>query len=313
MLFKIGIFLCLAFAFSGAFYLLQKSKLITKKLKEAYQSMDAASLQRARENKRGLVFQEGKKRGWLDKYEHLFLYSGLKRRFPSITVEIWSVCILLSSAGAYGVALLIGKDWFLSILAMAGDIFILIFLEMLLAMKNYKAVDSNLMEFLNLLGNYSITAGEVTGVFHQISRYLEEPLQSALDECYYEAQTSGNTDIALLALADKIEHPKFKELISSIEVCARYSADFSLVVSNSRKIIQDAARARQERKALASEALVNIFLISVLSVVLLVIADQLVEGSIWSIMLHTPIGWACMAIVGAIYLFFYMQLVKAER
>lgn len=125
----------------------------------------------------------------MDKYEHLFLYSGLKRRFPSITVEIWSVCILLSSAGAYGVALLIGEDWFLGIPAMAGDIFILLFLEMLLAMKNYKTVDSDLMEFLNLLRN-------------------------------------------------------FKELISSIEVCARYSADFSLVVSNSRKIIQDAARAR---------------------------------------------------------------------
>lgn len=56
MLFKIGIFLCLAFAFSGAFYLRQKSKLITKKLKEAYQSIDAASLQRARKNERGLVF-----------------------------------------------------------------------------------------------------------------------------------------------------------------------------------------------------------------------------------------------------------------
>ena len=80
----------------------------------------------------------------------------------------------------------------------------------------YRSVNDNILKCLNFLGNYSLTAGEITGVLGQVSKYMEEPLKGVMEECAYEAQMTGNSSTALLAMAEKVEHPKFKELALSL-------------------------------------------------------------------------------------------------
>lgn len=53
------------------------------------------------------------------------------------------------------------------------------------------------------LGNYSLTAGEITSVLGQVSKYMEEPLRSAMEECAYEAQITGDHSTALLTMAER--------------------------------------------------------------------------------------------------------------
>ena len=43
-----------------------------------------------------------------------------------------------------------------------------------------RVTNENLLKCLNFLGNYSLTAGEITMVLGQVSRYVEEPLKGAL-------------------------------------------------------------------------------------------------------------------------------------
>ena len=61
-------------------------------------------------------------------------------------------------------------------------------------------------------GKLQPDCGEITGVLGQVSKYMEEPLKGVMEECAYEAQMTGNSSTALLAMAEKVEHPKFKEL-----------------------------------------------------------------------------------------------------
>ena len=68
-----------------------------------------------------------------------------------------------------------------------------------------RVTNENLLKCLNFLGNYSLTAGEITMVLGQVSRYVEEPLKGALEECAYEAQTTGDSSLALLSMAERIE------------------------------------------------------------------------------------------------------------
>lgn len=308
---KAIVFVCLAFGFGGGIYILRKGRYLRKTLQEAYETLDTAAFERARGRKKELLMLQ-ERAGWLGKMEEKLIYSGLPKRFPFLSVEIWILVQLGCSIAVYLTGSLLGS-WRMGFTAAAVTLFILNFMVILMGNRNYKAVNEDLMPFINLLGNYSITAGEVTGVFGQISKYVKEPLSSALDECYYEAQTSGDSGLALLSLADKIEHPKFKEIIRNIEVCSRYSTNFNLLVNKSRKEIQDYMHARQERRAMANESLVNMFLLLAMLVITLLIVDQLIEQSIWAVLAGTIVGHAALILVAVMLVLYIIELSNTNK
>jgi Flp pilus assembly protein TadB len=281
-------------------------------MKEVYENIDSASVIRAREHKKELNRLENKS-GFVGKLEHKFIYSGLGRTFPFLTPELWIAIRLVSAAGVYAAAIIFGGHWILGAAASAILIIIFYVIESLLCRKNYQSTEKNLLEFLNLIGSYSISAGAVTEICNQVSKYMDDPLKNALEECYYEAQTSGNPSLALLSLADKIEHPKFKELTKNIEICSRYSADFVTVVSASRKSIQDFLKAKQEQKSLAQESIINMMILLLMLVVMLFMTDQLITASIWDILLHTTIGQICLTIAIVLQAIFAWKVRTANK
>ncbi len=309
---KIVIFLGLFFSFFGLFYLLRKSQILKSKLREAYDSIDSTSMQRAKEHKRNLaIFEE--QSGIVGRLERRFLYSGLGSMFRFLTLELWLVIRILIAVASYFISFFLLRSWLYGLVVAIASLGVLYVIESLLIHKNYKAVDENLLEFLNILGNYSVTAGEVTGIFNKVSWYMREPLKSALNECYYEAKTTGNTNMALLTLADKIEHPRFKELIKNIEVCARYSANFSLVVKNSRKVLQQHVRARQERKGMAQEAMLNMFVTLLMLLIVFIVVDKFLNASMWHVLCDTTIGRIALLAVATLVLSFVWQIMTTDR
>lgn len=309
---KIFVGISIFFGFSTLFYYLRKNSLLKRKLYEAYETIDAVSIQRAREHKRELALLHRRK-GYFYHMEEKLVYSGLPRQFPFLTTELWILALLFSGITAYFIGTWISQAWLIGLGIAAADVLLLLLLEELLAYRNYRAVEENLLEFLNLLGNYSITAGEVTGVLNQISRFVPEPLCTVLDECYYEAQTSGDANLALLSMGDKIEHPKFKEFIHNLEVCSRFSADYSVLIGNSRRELQDYKRARQERKTMATEALINMVMLLGMLLVTLILVNEMIDMSIWTILLDTIVGRVCMGIVGVLIALFTWEIATADK
>lgn len=314
---KIFIFLCLSGSFCSLFYQLRKSGLLQNKFKEASSALDEASLARARKEKRNALIQQAEDKSFLEKLIEVpaknFVYSGLGRIFPGLTVEIWLLLIIGSSGLLYFGLLALLKNFLTAAFATAFYMGTVFLFEKVLAKKNYKSVDNNLIHFLNHLGNFSQVNGEITTVFHQVSRYLPEPLNNVLEECYYDAQTSGDASAALYTLADKIEHEKFKEIISNIEVCTNYTSNFKVVVDNCRKSLMEEQRARRERKAMADEAILNIAILTILLVVALVLTNSLLEITLWNVLFHTAIGRAALCIMGSCYLMFFWKISNTER
>jgi len=137
----------------------------------------------------------------------------------------------------------------------------------------YRSVNDNILKCLNFLGNYSLTAGEITGVLGQVSKYMEEPLKGVMEECAYEAQMTGNSSTALLAMAEKVEHPKFKELARNLEISIRYMADLTTLVDSSRRSVREYLRTEEERKGMLREAAINMGLLAAMSVFALMTED----------------------------------------
>lgn len=297
----------LAVGFTALFLWIRKESILHQLWHRAYDSLETAAARRVRDNRRSLQLLQGK-RGFWQRMEQRLLYSGISRRFPSLTPEFWILGNLAAGMTVYFLALLLGASWQKALLA-AGGLWLLVSGAVNQRMShNYNATDENLMKFLDFLGNYSITSGEITAVLGQVSPYVGEPLRGVLDACYYEAQTSGDTGIALLAMAEKIQHPKFQELVRNLEISLRYSADLTVLVSQSRRSLREYTRMRQERKSLVREAWVNILILGAMTLVILKALEALVGIPLSEIMLHTLPGIGCLAVIGVILLLFYRQV-----
>jgi len=309
---KIVFFIFLLLAFYFLFDWMGQERILRKYLKRTYRSLDAQARRRLRENRRALLLMQ-KQKGFWYRVEQRLIYSGLQQRLPGLTPEVFIVLILLLSAAVY-----VPAAWVAGTVlgGLAGIGLVLgigyLCLSTLMA-KNYRSVNDNLLKFLDFLGNYSITAGEVTGILNQISKYMDEPLKSVLDECYYEAQTSGDASLALLSMAEKIEHPKFKELVRNIEISIRYSADFTSLVLNSRRSVREHLRTRQERKALVNEAVINMILLAGMSVIILISVEQLIGTSIWLLLCFTLPGRIALAAILIIFGLLYRQVRNMDR
>lgn len=313
---KVIIFILLLVSFTGFIYYLRKTKIIKQTLEDVRAALNEASIERARAAKRDILFQQNKVGLWdriLEAPSKRFTYSGLGYLLHGVSFEIWIFLKITTAAILYFIVFAISKQVLSGFAALVIYFAVFYGVEQFLAYRNYKLVDEKLINLVDLMSNFSITSGEITSIFHQISRYLPNPLSNALEECYYDAQTSGDTSVALYTMAEKIEHPMFKEFVRNIEICANYTANFSIIIKNSRKLIQDEQRAKKERRAVANDNLVDMFIISLVLVAALFITDYLIDTSIWMILFQTGIGRLGLLVIGFIYFIFAVSVITAER
>ena len=271
--------LILSFLFGGFFLLfreLEALKHIADTLKKTRIGMNAASRQRSLADRQKLLSVQEKHSRWYSMEQQL-QYCGVKSRFPGITAEWWILGNLAAASMIFtAVSLLRGPGLGAAAVLLCGVLESLIFRR--LRKLNFRRTETNLTKLLDFLDNYSVASGEITGIFGQISRYMDEPIKSALDTCCYEAATTGDVSMALLAMQEHIEHPKFKELARNIEVSVRYCADFSVLVNSSRRSLREYLKVSQERKGMLREAAVNLGLLAGMSAAVLHIVGTFTES-----------------------------------
>lgn len=281
-------------------------------LRRTQAGMEGAARQRSLADRQNLLAIY---RGFslLSKLEHELHYSGLRIRFPFFTVEMWIVVNVLLGVFLFSMSMLFSKNVIVSGCAVLSAAMIEYVVLRICKAHTMRTVNDNLLKFLDFLGNYSITAGEVTGIFNQISKYMEEPLQSVLEECFYEAQTTGDAGMALLSMAEKVEHIKFKELVRNMEISIRYCADFTALVSSSRKSMREYLRIVEERKGMLREAMINMVLLLGMSVMVLITVDKLIAVSIWEILFDTMVGRAGLGVIILVFLLFARKVSRIHE
>ena len=306
------VFVLLFVGFAGFFYRIRWLEWLERLLRQTKNGVEEASRRRLLENRRNLLTLQKKHTLWYQLEQELH-YSGWKRRLPFLTAEGWIAGNVVLVSVVFILSLSLFGHWLWAVILALGLVSIEIICLWACKMWEMQSVNNNLLKFLNFLGNYSITAGEVTGIFKQVSRYVEEPLKSALAECCYEAQTTGDVGEALLSMAEKIEHPKFKELARNMEVSIRYCADFSLLVVTSRKSVREYLRLGAERKGMLGEAVVSILLLLVMSLFSLVTVDKLITVSIWNVVWNTLPGRIALLIVAGTMVLIIRQFYRIHK
>lgn len=309
---KIVTFFLLCIFFGVGIYWMKKERMVRNLLFQTIAFLDTSTKKRIEEKRKNTLLWEQSK-GILYEIEKQLLYSGITRKWSFITPEVWFCINVLLSVVVYFLGMLLSRNWIVAF-STVGFVQIMIqsFVQFLISYY-FNATDADLIKFLDFLGNYSITAGEISSIMNQISLYMGNPLKEVLSDFYYEAQTTGNTGMALIALAEKIEHPKFKELMYNIEISLRYSADFKVLVSQSRRSIKEYMRMRQERKEMIREAWINMLLLAGMSGIVLWSIESLIGISVKDIMFHTFPGNLSIGILLFVLFLFVRQIRKVDR
>lgn len=308
MFFKVGFFVMVVAAFTFLFYFLKKTSVISNTLQDTYNDMIYKNMMLNKSGKKLL-----KKDGFWIKWIRLYTYSRIDKIFTFLTPELWLAVILLFGLFVFLISLVVIKDILLNIILGIVASGLLMFFELMLSMNNYKKVDGDLIQFLNMLGSFSLTAQEVTSVFRRVARFMDDPLKTVLIECYEEARTSGKPEEALENMAAKIEHPQFHEIIKNLEIAIKYDADFTMVVKSNRQIIQNYMSSKQERKALASDGMINMFVMAIALIGCIYFMGQLLGIDIWAELFGSLIGRIALIIEAVCFLFMFWKIYTINK
>lgn len=260
--------------------------------------------------RRALLQSQDRNPFWF-RVEKYVYYTGLKRRFPFLS----GMHLVLGGVMATAMLFLLLIPFGFTAVAVGCFVFgvttfgILFFLRK----KEWKQTGQCLMSFLDFLGNYSVTAGEITWIFEQIAPYMKAPVKAALEDCVVEAKMTGDVNMALIAMADRVEHTQFREIIRNLEIGIRYLADFKSLVNTCKRSLRDYEKAIREQKSIAMEGMVNFSLLLGMCFLSLFVVNGLVERSVWDILFFTWIGRGAMVFVAGIILAFLLQVGMLEK
>ncbi len=306
-----GIFI---FLFVGFLVLLHRMEFLDlgrKTLVKARISIDEKDRQTRVQRRINLEGFEKKNTFWLH-LEKQIEYSGLRQRFPRITAGKLIVASVVTIAAVFWIVAVFA-GYAAGAAAGAGVFFLEFAVIEVLKTKSLKTVGEELPKFLDFLGNYSLTQGELMSIFSQISRYLKDPLKSALEECEAESRITGDMNMALISMAEKIEHPQFKQLVRNLEITARYSADFKALVADSRRSMREYLSQNRDRKGMLREAGINMGLLMIMSVIVLMIVNVLIGGGLTDILTKTFVGHAAAGGMVFILVLFMSQVIKMSK
>lgn len=293
----------------AGFYGLMEGFRTTENIKKTAGLLSRRLDEKGRENalrKREAIRMRADRDGIWSRIDKALVYSGIVRFLPGLTTEKFIALMSLACA-----LIFISSGIAMGVIAGAVSAAVFLFsvyaLIKLLEIRNLRKTGEDLPRLLDLLGSYAASGAVYSNIFGQISIYMNEPLRTVFDECGAEGRLSGDISLALLTMADKIEHPQFKQLIRNMEITSRYSEDIAGLVSDTRRSLRDYLKESSDRKAMLRESAINMVLLMVMSYVVIAISASLAETQISTVVLGSIPGRVTLGVLGAVFMMFFAQ------
>lgn len=304
------LFLMLFIGFLGLFLSMYFGKVLHRLYQRTRSSMEKTGRENLLLLRKNLLSEERRKPMWY-RVEKMLMYSGLKKKYTWLSGPVFLTLGLLGGGGVFLLAL----QWGIGQAFMWLGVYVgILFFDLsFLRRRQMHKTGKCLMSFLDFLGNYSVTAGEITWIFEQICPFMEEPLKGALEECASEAKLTGDVGMSLLVLWDRLEHKQFREIVRNLEIGIRYLADFKALVNTCKRSLREYEKSEREEKGMVKEAIISMLLLFAMSLLSLLIVDRMVEQSVWHILFETGFGKGVLAFVAGLLGIFALQVTGLER
>ncbi len=299
---------------AGLYGLMYRSKVSENIRKAALMMADRIDRNETRSavERRKRIRERSDERGLIAALDRALTYSCIKRKVPGMSAEKFIAGLsIVSALILFAVGMTAGF--------VASVITCCIFLSLIyiyvrcLEITMLRKTGEDLPRLLDLLGSFAASGAVYSNIFGQISPYMNEPLRSVFDECEAEGRMSGDISLALLSMADKIEHPQFKQLIRNMEITSRHGEDITGLVASTRRSLRDYIREASARKTMLRESAINMILLLIMSLAVIAICASLSETTVRDVMIGTLPGRITIGVMGIVFLMYFGQATKLYK
>lgn len=267
------------------------------------------------ERKQRDIIGEGTKKDWLASIDEKLAYSGIKEKIRWITTEIYLMFVLVIAI-VITILLTVKISFIAGVLGFFITIALFEFaLTIVITVRN-KKTESMLLQFMNIVDNFSKTSNDLISILEKSSKYIDEPLSSQIYDAVIDAKNTGNSSVALHTLQDKVKNKHFKVLIRNLEISSRFETNYSEIVEDCRDIFHDYIKNEKEKHNIRVNGLLEILTMAVCGgASVYLIADISDSGNVIQMLLNGGVfGYFILGyIIAAIVITIYVAVFKVLR
>lgn len=216
-------------------------------ISDAYERLQASADERKKKEEERMQKEGNREKidflTWLDM---LITQSGIKKKIPFFTAEVYACFAILLGVICFAVVLKVTDAvTFAFIGGGAGILSTYVYMQVLIN-ENIKSIEEDMNVFLDLISTYSKSSDDIVDILSKVYPFLHEPLSGYLQEFYFEAINAG-AETAFLHLRYKMPHRKMNEVLGNLEMCSTRLTDYSNIARDSQEQFMVYLEGKKER------------------------------------------------------------------
>lgn len=229
-----------------------------KTIMSLYTQMSEKEKDRAQEERnQRAIHGAGSKKDFLASLDEELAYSGIKDKCHWMTTELFLLLSVIVTAVASTVAL-ITQGVLVGIVTLLGIVIAIKLIISLMANARDKKTESIMLQFMNIVDNFSKTSDDLISIFEKSARYIEEPLRTQISDAVIAARNSGDSIVALQELQERVRNKHFKVLVRNLEISSRYETNYSDIIEDCREIFHEYLKSEKEKRNIRMNGILEI-------------------------------------------------------
>lgn len=194
-----------------------------------------------------------------------------------------------------------------SVIALAYFVIIFYLLNVLAYRRKIK-VETQLLDFVNMVATASRQYSNLIDIFGATYENFSGVFSKALEECYVEAHTLNNNEIAIKHLKDKFDSVQFSFVLDNLLLCSKETGDYFTVATDLSKTVSIYITSYEKKYAILRNAKLTLSVMAVLTIGIVYILGMFLGGV--ELLVGTTGG--TIVVVGMVLLYLYGLNMKAE-
>lgn len=247
------------------------------------------------------------------KLDRMILTSGLKRIFPFLSGEVFLIVELVVFMAGILEGILIGKNVFLAVFLGCMQAVFIYVIVLALSARTYNRIEDGTPLFVSILSNHSKGSSDILTIMQNTYSSLDGPIRGLVSRFIYDAERSGNIDMAFDYMRESVDNRQFSTIIMNLKNCMHYQANYEEVLSQMLGQIAATLSAREERKNILFSMKITLIGISVASVVIVEIIGHGLGIDVVEILTGNLVGQFLLFMTGIMYLFVVVKLFVTDK
>lgn len=290
-----------------------------KTIQNLYAQMSAQEKLRAENERRERdIHGAGARRDFLGKIDERLAYSGIKDHLKWITTEIYIIIVLLIVSTVIMISTIKAGFIIGILLGIAVYAVFELIISLLIYYRN-KQTETIMLQFMNIVDNFSKTSDDLISIFEKAARYIDEPLSSQILDAVTIAKNSGDKFSALQELQDRVKNRHFKVLVRNLEISSRYETNYSDIIEDCRGIFHNYIRNEKEKRVIKHQGLLDIGTMGTAGAMCVYLLGDISESSNLILTLmnggifeHFIIGYLVVTVVFTLYVIIFKIFKHSE-